>query len=118
MSNDTAGIITILLDKSPPPDTLPNDARGIGRGGPFIVSRMNWGEGLEVAKMAGGICIFQAEMRTPKLRVQGVLLHIEGVNLSLNVLDEGVGVVILLDVSVEPPVFQPESLLGHEGVGV
>jgi hypothetical protein len=79
---------------------------------------MGWSESLEVAKMARGICVFQSETRAPELHVQGVLLCIEGVNLSLDALDEGISVVVALEVSVESPIFQPERFLDHQGIGV
>jgi hypothetical protein len=79
---------------------------------------MGWGEGLEVAKTARGICVFQLEMRMSELRAKGILLHIEGVNLPLDALDEGVSVVVSLEVSMESPILQSERLFDHQGVGV
>jgi hypothetical protein len=118
MSDDTAGIITLLLDEGLPSDPLSDDAGGFGWGCAFVMASMRWGEGLEVAKMAGGIHIFQSETRTPELRAQGVLLCVEGVNLPLDALNEGVSVVISLEISMEPPVLQSKCLFDHQGVGV
>jgi hypothetical protein len=46
------------------------------------------------------------------------LLGVEGVDLTLNILDEGVGVMIMLDVCVESPILQSECFFSHKGVGI
>ena len=115
-----ASVITLWLGRSP---TMGNGTSLLIADGFWGVSMQastgGGGEGLEVAEATGDVCIFQAEMRTPKFCAEGFGLGLKHGYLLFDGEEEvGIGAVIPLNVCVDTPIVGSEDLLNDEGVGV